>query len=192
MQDNISQKCFVSKQIQLMQVKYLIPHSIANFTVLYGIHLDRGANHGCSNNFPELKLPGSYFVFWLALQSAVENLIEELFSIRAFTEYHLTNLRRAIWAVWLWRSCIAWRHSSALDGDKNSTHLSLIYWLANVAVGWWATMLCSSCAALDLKNRKEKEAGALWVQQSSLALHICGSVSLHTDLQWSAIRLFPV
>lgn len=44
---------------------------------------------------------------------------------------------------------------------------------------------------LKLKNCKVKEVGALWVHQS-LALDIFGSVSLHTDLQCSAISLLPV
>lgn len=123
------------------------------------------------------------------LLSAIENWIEkEIFSLTAFTEYHLTNLR---WAMWCWSSWIAWRHSSALEGDKNSAHLSLLYWLASVPVGRWAALLCSSSADLDPKNGKGKDSGALWVQQSCLALDIFGSASLHTDLQWSAIKLFP-
>lgn len=128
-----------------------------------------------------------------AWQSAIENwIVEEFCLVTAFTEHHLTTLRRAMWAVWCWSSWIARRHSSALERDKNSTHLSLLYWLASVAVGWWAALLCSSSAALDVKNGKGKEACALWVQPCSLAFDIFGSASLHTDLQWSAIRLFPV
>lgn len=126
-------------------------------------------------------------------RSALENWIEEeLLSLAVFTQHHSTTLRRAMWAVRCWSSWIAWRHSWALERDKNSAHLSLLYWLASVAVGWWAALLCSSSTTLDAKNGKGKEAGALWVQQSSSASDIFGSVSLHTDLQWSAIRLLPV
>lgn len=46
--------------------------------------------------------------------------------------------------------------------------------------------------ALDLKNGSGKEEGALRAQQSGPGLDIFGSVSLHIDLLWSAIRVFPV
>lgn len=63
--------------------------------------------------------------------TAMENRREE-----ASPEYHLTNLRRVMWAVWCWSSWIARRHSSALERDKNSPHLSLLHWLAVQAMGW--------------------------------------------------------
>lgn len=61
-----------------------------------------------------------------------------------------------------------------------------------MVVGRRVALLCSSSAAPDIKSGTGEESGALWVQQGSLALFIFGPVSLPTDLQWSAITLFPV
>ena len=71
-------------------------------------------------------------------------------------EYHLTNLRRVMWAAWCWSSWVAGRHSTALESAKNSTHLSLCHCPASVRRLVSVGLLCFSSTALDLKSVKEK------------------------------------